>query len=654
MALSQHPATLPTLPWYRQAGKVVTAVASTGAALVSIISFLYSYGVLGDVESRRTVGNLGAAWVGVRPTVDTLSAIGDTLHLAATITDRNGAVLVGARPAWTVAHPAVATVLPNGAVIARGAGETIVTLAVGDHFARARVIVRPVVATVEVRAASGDTGLVVAESGNRLLRAWLRDARGHGIERQHVQWSVDDTTVARVDSTGTLEGLVPGRAIVTATANGVSAHAAITVAATPAAITPLSGTAQRGVAGSALPHPILVKVTSRRGRPVEGTLVRFRLPGGGTAEPAASLTDADGRARTTWTLGDAPGRQTLHASVTDVDSALAISAEVDPSPGSVRVLALADGIVGNAGSALPSPVAVRLTDTAGRALPDVPVSWVALDGGSVEPLAPRTDSLGEARARWTLGGRTGTHRLRAQVGSGSGSRAVAPVILTASARAGAAKSVAITGGDTQHGVVGGALARPVVVRVLDARGNGVSDVRISVAPNAGAVIDTAVMTDSLGTARIRWTLGRTAGAQSLRIRAAGVTTRLLATAQAKPSSAANVMLDERRPSGRTTTTRQVVATITDEYGNPVPDARITFSTRSGTLAPARAVTDAGGRATVRWTPGTRGEEHTLTATVRGTDVTGSFATRTPVTRRPAAVTAAPARQSAPRPIRRRS
>lgn len=653
MAISQHPATLPTLPWYRQAGKVVTAVASTGAAFVSIVSFLYSYGVLGDVESRRTVGNLGAAWVGVRPAVDTLTAIGDTLHLAATITDRNGAVLVGARPAWTTAHPTIATVLPSGAVVARGAGETVVTLAVGDHFARARVIVRPLVASVEVRAASGDTGLVVAETGSRQLRAWLRDSRGHGIERQRVQWSVDDTTIARVDSTGMLVGLAPGRAIVTATANEVSAHAAITVAATPAAITAISGASQRGVAGAPLPQRVVVRVTSRRGRPVESTLVRFRLPSGGAAEPAASLTDAEGRARTTWKLGDMPGRQILLASVADVDSALSIAAEVDPAPGSVRVLALAGGIVGHAGNALPAPVAVRLTDTAGRALPDVAVSWIALDGGSVAPLAPRTDSLGEVRANWTLGGRTGTHRLRAQVGSGSGSRGVAPAVLTASARAGAPTTVAIGNGDAQHGIVGSTLARPIVVRVLDARGNGVGDVRISVAPNAGSVLDTAVMTDSLGTARIRWTLGRAAGTQSLRIRAAGVPVRLVATARARPSGAANVMLDERRGMGRTTIGRQVVATVTDEYGNPVPDARITFSSRSGTVAPARTVTDASGRATVRWSPGTRGEEHTVTATVRGTDVTGSFAMRTPMPR-PAAVTSTPARRPSPRPIKRRN
>jgi len=97
-------------PWYRQASKLVTAVASTGAACVSIFTFLYSYGILGKSEAHQTVGNLGVAWVGVRPAVDTATAIGDTLHLAATITDKAGAILVGTSPAWSSENSHVALV----------------------------------------------------------------------------------------------------------------------------------------------------------------------------------------------------------------------------------------------------------------------------------------------------------------------------------------------------------------------------------------------------------------------------------------------------------------------------------------------------------------------------------------------------------------
>src|SRR5687768_5190144 len=140
----------PRAPLLSNAGKVVTAIASTGAALVSIVGFLVSYGVIGNSESRKTVGNLGVTWVGLRPAADTASAIGDTLHLAATITDENGAVVINARPTWTSDDDKVATVLPDGSVIARGPGRTTITVAVGDRLAKSRVIVRQRVAGVDV------------------------------------------------------------------------------------------------------------------------------------------------------------------------------------------------------------------------------------------------------------------------------------------------------------------------------------------------------------------------------------------------------------------------------------------------------------------------------------------------------------------------
>ena len=82
----------------QKVGKIVALGASTGAALVTVVSALYSYGVIGKAESHNSIGNIGAAWVGVRPSIDTAFAIGDTTHYAATIADKNGSILVGARP----------------------------------------------------------------------------------------------------------------------------------------------------------------------------------------------------------------------------------------------------------------------------------------------------------------------------------------------------------------------------------------------------------------------------------------------------------------------------------------------------------------------------------------------------------------------------
>src|SRR5262249_24322903 len=112
---------------FNGAGKIVAAAASTGAALVSIFSFLYSYGVIGKSESHQTIGNLGAAWVGLRPAIDSAAAIGDTIHLAATITDKNGSILIGAKPTCSNENPRVALAMPSGAVIATAPASTALT-----------------------------------------------------------------------------------------------------------------------------------------------------------------------------------------------------------------------------------------------------------------------------------------------------------------------------------------------------------------------------------------------------------------------------------------------------------------------------------------------------------------------------------------------
>ena len=214
------PITSATTPWYRQASKVVAAVATTGAACASIFSFLYSYGVVGKSEAHQTVGNLGVAWVGVRPVVDTATAIGDTVHLAATITDRAGAILVGTRPAWSSENPRVALVGEDGSVIAQGPGATTITVAVGGRVARSRIVVRQRVAAVEVIGGDGADGVTLRELDRQSLRARARDARGHAIADVAARWRVDDSTVVALDSAGNATARAPGRTIVTATKTG--------------------------------------------------------------------------------------------------------------------------------------------------------------------------------------------------------------------------------------------------------------------------------------------------------------------------------------------------------------------------------------------------------------------------------------------------
>src|SRR5262249_45121132 len=157
----------------------------------SIFSFLYSYGVIGKSESHQTIGNLGAAWVGLRPAIDSAAAIGDTIHLAATITDKSGSILVGAKPTWSSENPRVAVAMRGGAVLATGPGVTTITVSVGDIIARSHVIARQRVTSVDVLGIAADTSPVVPEAETRPLRSLPRDARGHPVRGLASQWRVD-------------------------------------------------------------------------------------------------------------------------------------------------------------------------------------------------------------------------------------------------------------------------------------------------------------------------------------------------------------------------------------------------------------------------------------------------------------------------------
>ena len=614
--------------WFRHVGKVVAVAASSGAAIVSILTALYSYGVLGQSESHQSIGNLGAAWVGLRPFADTASAIGDTVHYAATVTDKNGSILVGARPTWTTGDSTVARVLSDGSVIARGPGRTIVTVVVGKFVAHSRFIVQQRVATVQVTQPGGDTAFTIPEGGRVLLHAKALDARGHAIAGLEPTWRVDDTTVAVLDTTGVLTGRNAGRTAVSVKVDGVSGRAALSVVTPAASLAAVAGTDQSGVAGQPLPQAIVVRAVDRRGAPVSGKAVDFRLPElQGKIEPASMRTDADGRARAVWTLGGYPGRQRLLATVENVDSALTIIAEAEPVAENTRIAPVVATLSGRAGEALSDMVGIRLTDSAGRVLPDVPVRWAVVDGGSVEPLAPRTDTLGLAHVKWTLAKKTGAQRLRAQVGSGPASRSLVPVILTATALAGAPEAVTIESGAEQRGTVGAELAKAIVVRVVDANGSGVADAQVEFAPSAGDLADSSIRTDSVGRARVTWTMGRSAGPHTLAVHVEGVKKVAKMVVTARPASPANLSFDDAiRPgtANRSGQPKRLYAVVTDLYGNPVPDAKVAFKTTSGTVTPRRAMSDAKGRAELTWKIGTKPGEQMLSGSVLATDVRGDY------------------------------
>jgi hypothetical protein len=272
------------------------------------------------------------------------------------------------------------------------------------------------------------------------------------------------------------------------------------------------------------------------------------------------------------------------------------------------------------GDTLREPVVVRVTDSLGVALGDVPVAWSVLDGGTLTALSARTDSLGEARATWKLGSKAGRQRARVQVGN---ARTMPVFAAVAAANPGPAVSVALKSGDRQLGSVGTLLKLPIVLRTVDRQGNAVPGAVVRLEPAAGRLADSSVITDSTGHTKVLWTLGRPAGLQRMAIRLAGDSAETEVTALArpgKPAKLAFVSPPQSAKPGRPLP-KPLIVLVTDAYGNPLGGQTVVFKPTSGSVTPARGLTDAEGRTQVRWTLGPKSKQPELASTVAGSEVT---------------------------------
>src|SRR5512143_1338504 len=362
------------------ASKWFTALITTCAAVAGLLVNAQSLGLtswLGSVDLGITAH--AARRIVVAPKADTLLAIGDTATLAVTVTDRRGAVLMGALVDWKTDDSTVVVVDTSGAVVARGPGTAQVTAELRDLHAIARITV---IQKPERMVLTSDTAVRVLEGDTVRLRAHALDARGHTVRGKGVRWQSGDSSVAVVDSAGLVTGRGPGRTTLRASLAGLESSVSLQVDLSAATLGILSGAGQRGPAGRPQAEPIVLLVLSRGGLPVPNSAVALTAEGG-TVEPASGTTDRTGRLRANWTLGLRPGPQRLRARVLTLDSTVTITAEADPVPGNTRVELVGAAPVGDVDAVLEDPLIIRVIDSAGTPLPDVPVKLTTLDRGSI-------------------------------------------------------------------------------------------------------------------------------------------------------------------------------------------------------------------------------------------------------------------------------
>ena len=183
---------------------------------------------------------------------------------------------------------------------------------------------RPVAVTVTPPSAT-----LTALGETVTFRAQVTDQNGSSYPGT-VAWSSSDPAVFGVSS-GVVTAAGNGTGTLTASYENLSGTASIVVQQAPATVSVASGGAQEGLAGRALPEPVVVRIDDAGGSPVADVTVSFAAAEGhGTAEPASVVTDPAGMASTNWTLGEVSGVQSLLASAAD-----GVSAEVRAVAGEV-------------------------------------------------------------------------------------------------------------------------------------------------------------------------------------------------------------------------------------------------------------------------------------------------------------------------------
>ena len=166
-----------------------------------------------------------ATTVAVIPDTVALTALGQTVQLAAEVRDQIGRVMEDVGVSWSSADTTIAAVDSAGLATAIGRGATTVAATAGGVSGTAvvtvmqsagSVVVSPAVDTV----ALGDTLRLAAEAF---------DENGHPVEGAEFGWLSSDVSVATVDGAGLVTGVTDGTAIITATSGSASGTSEITV-----------------------------------------------------------------------------------------------------------------------------------------------------------------------------------------------------------------------------------------------------------------------------------------------------------------------------------------------------------------------------------------------------------------------------------------
>lgn len=173
-----------------------------------------------------------------KPVLTTLSVsfpnpsivVGQSANASASALDQFGAPIATGTVSWSTQSSAIATVNPAGVVTGVAVGQTQLIATAGGKQALAAINVVPIpVATVNVTPTTGS----VAVGATIQLNASTLDASSNPLTGRTINWSSSDPSRASVDGTGLVTGVAVGTVNISATSEGKTGMAQISITSAP-------------------------------------------------------------------------------------------------------------------------------------------------------------------------------------------------------------------------------------------------------------------------------------------------------------------------------------------------------------------------------------------------------------------------------------
>lgn len=316
----------------------------------------------------------------------------------------------------------------------------------------------------------------------------------------------------------------------------------------------------------------------------------------------------------------------LFAALTTFAAACKDSAAPE-KPGAPTDIAISagNGQTGSAGNALLAPLAVKVTDAKGRAVPNVAVVFQPfLGSGTVNPAESHTNGAGIATTAWTLPTNAGADaRVRAVLVDTTTGALVDTVSFTASVVGGAPNQIYPMGSPT---VAPTGAALPLAVLLIDQFGNRAPNATVhwTVTAGGGSVSPATVTSDANGVAQTTLTVGAARGTNTVVATSGALSTTF--TFEGRVAGEPDLIVaNSYQTVGSFGGTIQLGVTVRDGLSNPVSGATVAWTVKSGTgtVAPATSTTNSSGVATTQLTLGTSTGITTVEAKVGS--LTTSFA-----------------------------